>query len=148
ALPNGPSIDGKLDGFNVNTEVPVDDFNTRRFFISVQRTGPIDRAEWDGQERYFAADGSRLLTRANDYLIDREKQRTKYVYSGIDAGAPCQDAAMTETMGRISDRENEHLGVTDTQVVALRKYYMDALKAVQEGKQPPGLSWDVEDEIS
>jgi hypothetical protein len=55
---------------------------------------------------------------------------------------------MTETMGAISDREHEHLGVTDTQVVALRKYYLDAVRALQQGGRPPALAWGVEDEVS
>ncbi len=148
ALPNGPMLDGKLDGFNVNTEVPIDDYTTRRFFISIRRSGPIDRSEWDGTSQYFATDGSRLLTRANDYRIDREKQRSKLVYSGIDATAPFQDAAMTETMGPIADRENEHLGVTDTQVVALRRFYLDALRTLQQGGRLPGLAWGDEDDVS
>jgi phenylpropionate dioxygenase-like ring-hydroxylating dioxygenase large terminal subunit len=148
ALPNGESVDGKLDGFNVNTEVPMDDHTTRRFFISIRRSRPIDRAEWDHDSQFLTPDGGKLLTRANDYLIDRDKQRRKVVYSGIDASAPFQDAAMTETMGPIADRENEHLGVTDTQVVALRRYYLDAVHALQQGARPPGLAWDVEDDNS
>ncbi len=148
ALPNAGTFDGKLDGFTVNTEVPMDDFTTRRFFISIQRTHPIDRRDWDSNETFLTPDGRKVLTKANDYRIDREKQRTKAVYSGIDASAPFQDAAMTETMGAIADRENEHLGVTDTQVVALRRYYLDAIKLHQQGKPLPGLAWDVEDDNS
>jgi hypothetical protein len=126
----------------------MDDYTTRRFFISIQRSRPIERAQWDGNGEFLTPDGRKLLTRANDYGIDRDKQRRKVVFSGIDASAPFQDAAMTETMGPIADRENEHLGITDSQVVALRRYYLDAVRALQQGARPPGLAWDVEDDNS
>lgn len=98
--------------------------------------------------QYLAPNGAKLLNRANDYLIDRAKQRTKEIYSGIEGGAPFQDAAMTETMGGIADREHEHLGVTDSQVVAVRKFYLDAVRTFQQGAVPPGLARDVEDDNS
>ena len=146
ALPNGPTLDdGRMDGFNINTEVPIDDYTTRRIFISVQRSKPLERGyQGLGQSEYVAPDGRKLLNRANDYKIDREKQRTKEIYSGIEGGAPFQDAAMTETMGPIADREHEHLGSTDSQVVAVRQFYLNAVKAFQRGERPPGLAWDVE----
>ena len=40
---------------------------------------------------------------------ERDIQQTR-VYAGIPFGPHTQDAAMTESMGPISDRENEHLG--------------------------------------
>jgi hypothetical protein len=148
ALPNGNSVDGKLDGFSVNTEVPMDDFTTRRFFISIQRSRSVRPPYGDGNSDFLTPDGHKLLNRGNDYGIDRDKQRRKVVYSGIDASAPFQDAAMTETMGPISDRENEHLGITDTQVVALRRYFLDAVRSFQQGVRPPGLAWGPADDNS
>lgn len=55
---------------------------------------------------------------------------------------------MTESMGPIVDREHEHLGVGDTQVVAVRSFYLDAVRAFRQGAPPPGLAWDVEDDNS
>src|SRR5581483_11488312 len=53
ALPNGQSLGDKLDGFTINTEVPMDDYTTRRFFISVQRTLPMNRADWDNNAQFL-----------------------------------------------------------------------------------------------
>jgi hypothetical protein len=46
---------------------------------------------------------------ANDYLIDREKQRRRDDYTRIP-GIHQQDQAVTESMGPIYDRCQEHLG--------------------------------------
>src|SRR5437867_8998308 len=98
ALPNGPTLDdGRLDGFNVNTEVPIDDYNTMRIFVSVQRSQKLERSYVSNFADLVTADGHKVLNRSNDYRIDREKQRTKEIYSGIEGGAPFQDAAMTES---------------------------------------------------
>lgn len=40
ALPNGETVNGKLDGFTVNVEVLMDHENTMRYTIQVQRTLP------------------------------------------------------------------------------------------------------------
>ena len=52
----------------------------------------------------------------NLYFLDRDKQRTES-YTGIN-GIPTQDRAMTEGMGYICDRTEEHLGTTDVAVIA------------------------------
>ena len=38
--------------------------------------------------------------------------------------------------------------MTDSQVVALRRYYLDAVQALQQAARPPGLAWDLEDDNS
>ena len=48
----------------------------------------------------------------NDYLIDREAQKNWDSYTGIP-GIRQQDMAVTETMGPIYNRRQEHLGTTD-----------------------------------
>lgn len=145
ALPNGDYVDGKLDGFTVNVEVPADDYTTVRYSVQVQRTQPIVHPVRDFRPDEVAPGGRKLKNLANDYLIDREKQRTKAVYSGLDASFPIQDACAVESMGPITDRSQEHLGVSDTQVVALRRFLLDAVRGFQEGADPPGVAWDIED---
>lgn len=145
ALPNGDYVDRKLDGFTVNIEVPADDYTTVRYSVQVQRTQPIRHPVREFSPDEVTPDGRKLKNLANNYLIDREKQRTKAVYSGLDASFPIQDACAVESMGPISDREHEHLGVSDTQVVAVRRFLLDALRAFQEGADPPGVAWEARD---
>jgi phthalate 4,5-dioxygenase len=72
----------------------------------------------------------------NDYLIDREMQRT-VSYSGISGLFP-QDSAVTESMGEITDRTLEHLVPSDHMIVMTRRRLYEAAWALQEhGTVPP-----------
>jgi phthalate 4,5-dioxygenase len=73
--------------------------------------------------------------RDNDYLIDRQMQKTAH-FSGID-GVRAQDAAMTESQGRIVDRSLEHLGSSDTAIIAMRKLLLRSARELAGGKEPP-----------
>jgi phthalate 4,5-dioxygenase oxygenase subunit len=75
-----------------------------------------------------------IANRDNDYLMDRQKQRTT-LFSGIE-GIRNQDAAVTESPGPIVDRSREHLGTSDIAVIRLRKRLMDAARALQRGMEP------------
>jgi hypothetical protein len=67
----------------------------------------------------------------NDYHIDRGVQRRKEDYTGI-AGIHTQDQAITESMGTIYDRSQEHLGSSDTMVIRVRRRLMDAARALAD----------------
>jgi hypothetical protein len=72
----------------------------------------------------------------NDYLIDRQLQRTKS-YTGIP-GIHVQDQAITESLGPIYNRAAEHLGTSDTMVVRVRLHLLSAAKALRDrGIIPP-----------
>jgi LigXa C-terminal domain like len=72
----------------------------------------------------------------NDYLIDREAQRT-ISYTGI-AGVFPQDSAVTVSMGEISDRTLEHLAPSDRMIVMTRRRLIDAARALRDhGTVPP-----------
>jgi phthalate 4,5-dioxygenase oxygenase subunit len=74
----------------------------------------------------------------NDYLIDREAQRTES-FTGI-AGIHQQDQAVTESMGPIYDRTQEHLGSSDAMVIRTRRRAINAARAFRdEGAVPPGV---------
>jgi phthalate 4,5-dioxygenase len=74
----------------------------------------------------------------NDYLIDREAQRRES-FTGI-AGIHQQDQAVTESMGPIYDRTQEHLGSSDAMVIRTRRRAINAARALRdEGVVPPGV---------
>ena len=70
----------------------------------------------------------------NDYLIDREMQRTQN-FTGIPV-IRTQDTAMTESMGGIVDRSQEHLGTTDVAVIAARRRLIKMAHDLAEGIEP------------
>jgi hypothetical protein len=73
----------------------------------------------------------------NDYLIDREMQKT-HNYTGLK-GNRIQDAMVTDTMGKIFDRGKEHLGTTDLAVIYMRRQLMKLARQLREGIEPPIL---------
>jgi hypothetical protein len=76
---------------------------------------------------------------ANDFMVDREAQRTWRSFSGIP-GVRQQDMAVTESMGPIYKRFNEHLGTTDAMIIRTRRRLIAAAKALRdEGVLPPGV---------
>lgn len=72
----------------------------------------------------------------NDYLIDRQQQKT-VSFTGI-AGIRAQDAMVSESAGPIVDRTREHLGSSDRAVVAMRRSLMEAARACVDGQRPVG----------
>jgi hypothetical protein len=112
------------------------------------RNFPINRTNEPmaaGAARVYMPQGTGWLDRwvidqseANDYQIDREAQRTQS-YTGI-RGVRQQDMAMTESMGAIMPRQNEHLGTSDSMIIKARRRWLMAARALAEnGTVPPGV---------
>ncbi|MDB5793626.1 MAG: Rieske (2Fe-2S) protein [Noviherbaspirillum sp.] len=80
-----------------------------------------------------------VQNKGNDYLMDREAQRTGKTYSGVD-GIGMQDSAMQESMGPIQDRTKEHLISTDNIIILTRQRLRRAALALQKGVAPPALN--------
>jgi hypothetical protein len=49
------------------------------------------------------------------------------------------DACATESMGPIFDRSQEHLGVSDKAVIAVRKFLLSSVKALRDSNDPPHI---------
>jgi len=79
-----------------------------------------------------------IQNKDNDYLIDRDLQKSGKSYTGM-RGLGVQDAAIQESMGPIADRTKEHLGVSDTAIIQIRKILLQSLRDVAAGREPPGL---------
>lgn len=78
----------------------------------------------------------RVRTRANDWLIDREMQRTVN-FTGIP-GVNTQDVVVQESMGPIVGRHREHLGGSDRAIIIIREVFLQVLEEFQQGIDPPG----------
>jgi len=87
---------------------------------------------WLGRFRLVACED-------NDYLMDRDAQERDEEYSGI-TGIHLQDQAITESMGPIFDRSQEHLGSSDAMVIRVRRLLLKAARALAaDGTVPPGV---------
>jgi phthalate 4,5-dioxygenase len=123
--------------------VPIDDNHVIRFQVSYNPEAPIEReppftSRQMGEFQF--ADGKTIdfwlptENRANRYGLDRQRQRTVN-YTGI-AGIETQDRAMTEGMGYLCDRTQEHLGTSDLAVIAMRRILERRARDLQNGVLP------------
>jgi hypothetical protein len=141
--------------------VPIDDEHCMRFHWSLKEPGKPGRyggpgpAEYNGVTTSYHSDPSHNTTDwlgrfnlagnvRNDYLIDRDVQKQGFhdasgiAYTGIPGRG--QDGAMTESMGTIYGRNAEHLGVTDSGIIRMRRRLINAAKALRdEGVEPPAI---------
>ena len=76
-----------------------------------------------------------LANKGNDFLVDRSLQRN-FSFTGI-VGTGNQDMAAQVSMGMVTDRTQEHLGVTDVGIIEMRKMLLDSARDLCEGKDPP-----------
>jgi phthalate 4,5-dioxygenase oxygenase subunit len=70
----------------------------------------------------------------NDYLMNRDVQRTKTT-TGIP-GIRVQDLAMVEGMGTRVDRRFEHLGTSDSAIIAMRRTLLNGARALANDTPP------------
>ena len=131
----------ELEGYEIHTYVPADDTHCWRYDIGFQRERAV-RDEEVHRRKQIHPDYSKVRNARNNYLQDRQKQKTVN-FTGIDDFLN-HDACATESMGAIFDRTKEHLGVSDKAVIAVRKYLLTAIKDLQQGKEPPHVLRDNE----
>jgi len=146
-FPNGPLTDNII----AQAWVPMDDTHTMSIMFSwKRRTQPLSVTKTGEPIPYLERTTSTLpntpgwfgrwvpvANQSNDYLIDRESQRT-VSYSGIPSIFG-QDSAVTESMGAISDRTLEHLAPSDRMIVMTRRRLLDAARALRDERTVPPL---------
>src|SRR6202171_4113739 len=130
--------------------MPIDDNHCWRYLVGGSRTfaeresneplpprRPILPTE---QGMFRFPDGAEIDTRLakfrrdNRYGMDRHKQRT-LSFTGIPF-IPTQDQAMTEGMGYVCDRTEEHLGSSDVAIIHMRRTMLRLVENLQKGIEP------------
>jgi nitrite reductase/ring-hydroxylating ferredoxin subunit len=126
--------------------VPIDDESCWAWSINFLPDRPVPEEELAamkaGKGIHFKAIPGTFRPVANpenDWLIDREAQRNKKSYSGVE-GFSIQDASLQESMGPIQDYSREHLIATDRPIAMARRALYRAAIGLAEGKEPPALS--------
>jgi nitrite reductase/ring-hydroxylating ferredoxin subunit len=111
--------------------VPIDDLTMFGMTVIWSPDKAVGRMPVVETDANFRAKQSK----ANDYLIDRQLQKTQS-FTGI-RGVRVQDMAVQEDQrGPLSDRAREHLGASDLGVIATRRMLLKQLKALQKGHAP------------
>ena len=120
--------------------VPIDDENCWFFWVRWNPFRPLEEEEVRTYELMKASLAPVTYlgqaNKRNDYMIDREMQRNVN-YTGIPQNnARAQDAAMTDSMGVIVDRSQEHLGTTDMAIIRMRRRLVQGASELEEGIEP------------
>jgi phthalate 4,5-dioxygenase oxygenase subunit len=118
--------------------VPLDDVNTMFYWIA-WHPDPAKGISQDAWRKFCAAEVGvdldanyrKKRTLANNYLQDREAMK-RGDWTGIK-GIPAQDMAMWESMGRITDRSEDHFGSSDLAVAQFRRMMVAAANKFAEG---------------
>jgi phenylpropionate dioxygenase-like ring-hydroxylating dioxygenase large terminal subunit len=125
--------------------VPIDDETTYVFNTSYNPDAPLTAEDLAPLEAGLGPaptlqPGSFLpeLNSRNSYGLDRQVQRTRN-FTGI-YGINNQDRAIVESMGKICDRWNEHLGTSDIAVIAMRRRLLEVARALAAGEAPVAAS--------
>jgi nitrite reductase/ring-hydroxylating ferredoxin subunit len=134
------------NAMNGHAFVPIDDENCMVWSLTYHAGRPLSDDELNtmrkgGGMHVELLPGSfrPVMNKENDYLIDRDAQKSGRTYSGV-MGIAMQDASLQESMGPIQNRTNEHLVSTDAAIMMARRRLFQSAQALDsEGKTPPGL---------
>jgi nitrite reductase/ring-hydroxylating ferredoxin subunit len=133
-IPTG-GLKGNPEGYTIHSHVPIDDTHSLRYNVHFRRNRAIDDNERQHDEE-IGSDFHKRRNLANNYLQDREEQKHEN-FTGMGPIFLVHDSCATESMGPIYDRAQEHLGVSDMTVIAVRRFLLRAVRAVAAGQEPP-----------
>jgi phthalate 4,5-dioxygenase oxygenase subunit len=126
--------------------VPIDDESCWAWSVNYLPDRPLPEEELsamrDGQGIHFKAVAGTfrpIANPGNDWLIDRQKQKDKVSFSGVE-GFSIQDASLQESMGPLQDYAREHLVATDKPIALTRRTLYKAAIDLAAGIEPPALA--------
>ncbi len=131
------------EDYNINWHVPIDDEHHWRYGIAFRRGGPLTKETMRSADALITRGYHLFRNKANRFLQDREEMKTQ-TYTGMGEVFVVHDAWVTEGEGAIYDRTIEHLGYTDRGIIHLRKVMLEAIRDVEDGRDPRGVVRDVE----
>ncbi len=136
-MPNLCAIGGGIvgDGYQIDWIVPTDDTHHWKYTLAFSRSRPLADRELKDRRASIGEGYLRKGNSANRYLQNREDMKTRS-FSGLGTNFLDHDAWAVESQGPIQDRTQEQLGSTDKAIVAQRKLLRQAIRDVQEGRDP------------
>jgi phthalate 4,5-dioxygenase oxygenase subunit len=125
--------------------VPIDDENCWAWSINFLPDRPLPAEELSAMRagrgihvKYIPGTFRPLANPGNNWLLDREAQRAKVSFSGVE-GFSIQDASLQESMGHLQDHSREHLVATDKPIAMTRRALYNAAIGLEAGVDPPAL---------
>ncbi len=145
-MPNGCAIGGSEQqfgrgGHSMFWHVPIDDESHFRFEFIFHGRALIPHKEFEAHYMQEADEfGFPHRRPENRFLQDRELMNRSYI--GMGRVFPAHDLFVTESMGKIVDRDAEHLAGSDLAIARARRMLAQAAADVAAGKDPVGVMRD------
>jgi len=146
---------GEPNAVHTRAWVPLDDHHHMLVSMAARLDRPLTDEERQRPADPFASfhgyveptsdPRTRYYTKANfhnNYFLDYNLQKHDLMF-GVPFVGNLQDRAMTEGMGPIYDRTQEHLGTTDAMVIFVRRTLLAAAQTLQEQGTAPANVDDV-----
>jgi len=114
---------GRIPDHAIRFRVPIDDTNTRTFWLRFTPYTEADR-------------GKPFVQKTIGFEDDKPGNYTRVDDGWWGIASHDQDRVAQETQGPIYERSKEHLGAADQGVILLRDVIRQSIDAVQAGKDP------------
>jgi phenylpropionate dioxygenase-like ring-hydroxylating dioxygenase large terminal subunit len=123
--------------------VPVDDETCYWYSMFTSFGDPVNKELMREQrlKEHRLPDYAPLKNSSNNWGYDPAQQE-KLTYTGMGLDINVHDQWAVESMGRIQDRTEEHLGKTDTAIIQYRRKLRAAIAALAEGNQAALPMWN------
>lgn len=114
--------------------VPVDDETCYWYSMFTSFGEPVNKELMREQrlKEHRLPDYAPLKNKRNNYGYDPEEQGTQ-TYTGMGMDINVHDQWAVESMGRIQDRTDEHLGKSDIAIIRYRRMLRRVIDAVKQG---------------
>jgi phenylpropionate dioxygenase-like ring-hydroxylating dioxygenase large terminal subunit len=137
---------GPISTIGGHAWVPIDDQTCWTFSINWSPNRALSASEVEAYQNGAGIHAQKIAgtfrpvrNKSNDYMIDRDLQRSRRSYTGI-VGTSEQDTAVQESMGPIFDRTRERLGAADSAIIQMRRRLLKAARDLENDIDPPGLN--------
>jgi hypothetical protein len=122
--------------------IPVDDTHTYWYSVFTSFDQPVDKEAMRNQRLRFISlpDYIPKSGRHNNWGYNPEEQNTRTYLGMGEEDINVHDQWACESMGPIQDRTREHLGTSDTAIMANRRLLIKAIDDVEAGKLPLGMA--------
>jgi phthalate 4,5-dioxygenase len=117
--------------------VPIDDHKHYWYAIFTSFAQPVNKDEMRRQrlELYELPDYTPRRNKSNEYGFNPDEQEHD-TYTGMGADINVHDQWACESMGKIADRTQEHLGQSDKAITAYRRLLRSAMDEQEKGGRP------------
>jgi phenylpropionate dioxygenase-like ring-hydroxylating dioxygenase large terminal subunit len=136
-MPNLSAFGGSTvgDGYAVHWHVPIEDHSHWKYIFAFSRNNALDDYLRTKSRAELAPDYRLTRNASNRYQQDRQSMKAQ-TFTGMGVNFQAHDAFATESQGHVQNRSEENVVSSDKAIVAARKLILNAIKDVQQGRDP------------